>query len=208
MGYTAAWAGYATAGFGMAAMIAAPVTAQLSSRLDPRWLVFTGVLWLALLCLYRTGSNTDMTFAQVAFRVFLMGFGMSLFFLPLTSAALGSVPPGEVASAAGLQNFVRTLAGAVGTSVVNTVWQNGIARNHAEIAGVLHDPHATIAAYVRSGLSETEGLNSLEHLVNDQAIMLSTNQVFTGCAVIFVVAACAIWLSPRPKHVADTSHVH
>jgi MFS transporter, DHA2 family, multidrug resistance protein len=208
MGYTATWAGYATAGFGVAALLVSPVAGKLTTKVDPRWLVFAGVAWLALICLYRTGANADMTFGQVAFQVSLMGFGLPLFFLPLTTASLGSVEPEEVAAAAGLQNFIRTLAGAVGTSVVNTVWENNTTRNHAELAGILNNTTATVDTYVRAGLSGTQALHSLEKLVNDQAIMLSTNHVFLGCAAAFGVAACAIWLSPRPRYVADTSAAH
>jgi DHA2 family multidrug resistance protein len=149
-----------------------------------------------------------MTFGQIAFQVSLMGFGLSLFFLPLTSASLGSVEPGEIAAAAGLQNFVRTLAGAVGTSLVNTVWENDTTRNHAELAGILNNATNTLDTYVHSGLSDNQALRSLENLVNEQAIMLATNHVFLGCAAAFAVAACAIWLSPRPRYVADTSAAH
>jgi DHA2 family multidrug resistance protein len=208
MGYTATWAGYATAGFGVAALLVSPVAGKLTTKVDPRWLVFAGVAWLALISLYRTSADADMTFGQVAFQVSLMGFGLPLFFLPLTTASLGSVEPEEVAAAAGLQNFIRTLAGAVGTSVVNTVWENDTTRNHAELAGVLNDATGTLHAYVRGGLSESQALYSLANLVNDQAIMLATNHVFLGCAAAFAVAACAIWLSPRPRYVADTSAAH
>jgi len=208
MGYTATWAGYATAGFGVAALLMAPVAGKLTTRMDPRWLVFAGISWLALISLYRTTADADMTFGQIAFQVSLMGFGLSLFFLPLTSASLGSVEPDEIAAAAGLQNFVRTLAGAVGTSLVNTIWENDTTRNHAELAGILNDATNTLDTYVRNGLSDNQALHSLENLVNGQAIMLATNHVFLGCAAAFAVAACAIWLSPRPRYVADTSAAH
>jgi MFS transporter, DHA2 family, multidrug resistance protein len=208
MGYTATLAGYATAGFGLTALFAAPVAGKLSGRMDPRWLVFIGVLWLAVVSVLRTGANSEMTFGQVSFWMLMMGFGMPFFFLPLTTAALGSVEPQEVAAAAGLQNFVRTVAGAFGTSIVNTVWENGVTRNHADLASVLNDTTGTINGLVQSGLSQAQAIGSVEKIVNDQATMLSTNQVFMGCALAFLVAACAIWLSPRPRHVADTSGVH
>jgi hypothetical protein len=127
--------------------------------------------------------------------------------LPLTSTALGSVEPHEVAAAAGLMNFIRTLAGAVGTSVVNTVWDDGITRNHAELAGILNDASDTAAAMVQNGLSAAQAMGTIDQVVTSQAIMLSTNHVFVGCAVALAIAACAIWLSPRPRSV-DTTGVH
>jgi DHA2 family multidrug resistance protein len=208
MGYTATMAGYATAGLGLTALFAAPVAGKLSARVDPRLLVFAGVLWLGIFTFLRTGGTSDMTFGQVLFSVMIMGFGMPFFFLPLTSAALGSVDPSEVAAAAGLQNFIRTVAGAFGTSIVNTVWENGVTRNHAELANVLNDTTGAINGLTQGGMSHGQAIGSINQIVNGQAIMLSTNQVFMGCAVAFLIAACAIWLSPKPKHAADTSAVH
>jgi DHA2 family multidrug resistance protein len=208
MGYTATWAGFATAGFGVAALISAPIASGLSTKVDPRWLVFVGVFWLAIMCFFRAGSFTGMSFGQIAFLVFLTGFGMPMFFLPLTTTALGSVDPSEIASAAGLQNFIRTMAGAVGTSMVNTAWENGTTRNHADLVGVVNHASGVVATYVKQGFSHAQGIHSLENIVNEQAIMLSTNQLFMSCAVIFLIAGAAIWLSPKPKHAVDTSSVH
>jgi DHA2 family multidrug resistance protein len=208
MGYTATWSGYATAAIGVSAMIAAPIVGQLQPRVDPRKLVFAGVLWIAVIAFMRANATSEMTFWQVSFWVMLMGAGLPFFFLPLTSTALGSVEPQEVAAAAGLMNFIRTLAGAVGTSVVNTVWDDGITRNHAELAGVLNDASSAAATLAQSGLSDAQAIGMVDQMVTSQAVMLSTNHVFTMCGVALVIAACAIWLSPKPKHVADTSSVH
>jgi hypothetical protein len=63
------------------------------------------------------------------------------FFVPVTTLALASVEEHEMAGAAGLMNFLRTLAGAVATSVVTTTSQAGDAvdqRNHVGgVAGAL-----------------------------------------------------------------------
>ena len=208
MGYTATWAGYAAAALGVSALIAAPIAGQLSTRVDPRILVFAGTLWIAIVAFIRSGGDSQMTFGQIALWVFMMGAGLPFFFLPLTSAALGSVETEEIAAAAGLLNFIRTFAGAVGTSVVNTVWENDIARNHAHLAGVLNDSAGTVAGFVQGGMSRAQAVSQLDQIVNGQATMLATNQVFIGCAIVLVLAACAIWLSPKPNPVADTSAVH
>ena len=48
MGYTATYAGYATAFTGVAAVIMSPIVAKLSTRYDPRALVCFGILWLGM----------------------------------------------------------------------------------------------------------------------------------------------------------------
>ena len=59
--------------------------------------------------------------------------GLPLFFVPLTALSLGSVEERETASAAGLQNFLRTMSGAVTTSLVTTFWEDKTTAVHAEV---------------------------------------------------------------------------
>ena len=46
MGYTATWAGFATAWTGVLAVVGAPIAGNLTGRVDPRRLVFFGLTWL------------------------------------------------------------------------------------------------------------------------------------------------------------------
>ncbi len=124
MGYTATWAGYACAWSGVLAVFAAPMAGLLSQKTDPRRLIFLGLLWLAGIMMIRAVATTDMTYWQVSIPLLLFGLGLPFFFVPLTALALGSVEEHETASAAGLMNFIRTLSGAVATSIVTTVWED------------------------------------------------------------------------------------
>lgn len=208
MGYSASWAGYANATLGVSALMVAPLASRAAARPDTRLPIFAGVMFIAVIALLRSTADSQMTFGQISFWVFVMGAGLPFFFLPLTTAALGSVEPEEVTAAAGLMTFIRTFAGAIGTSIVNTTWDSGIARNHAELAGSLNELPAAVAGLARGGLSESQAVVSIDQMVTGQAATLATNQVFFGCAVALAIAACAIWLSPRPKHAADTTAGH
>jgi DHA2 family multidrug resistance protein len=208
MGYTATWAGYAAAGFGISAMLAAPLVAAMVNRIDPRQLIFAGVLWLALVTLMRSSGAAQMTFAQVAWPVFLTGFGLPFFFIPLMTTALGSVEPDELAGAAGQLNFIRALSGAIATSIVTTVWENDATRTHAQLVGLMHDAPNTIAALARHGYSTAQAASLIDRLLSTQAMMVATNRVFFFCAVALAGAACAIWLSPRPAAAVDVTAVH
>src|SRR5262249_2490178 len=124
MGYTATWAGLTTAWTGICAVFVAPAVGKLMPKFDPRRIVFLGLACLALVTFSRARSTTDMGYWQIAHPLMLMGFGLPLFFVPLTTLALGSVEEHEMASGAGLQNFLRTLSGAVATSLVTTAWDD------------------------------------------------------------------------------------
>lgn len=81
-----------------------------------------------------------MTFWQIGVWLLVAGAAMPMFFLPVTTVAQGAVKPTEIADASGLLNFLRTIAGAVATSIVSTVWENNATRNHADLAAAM--PHA------------------------------------------------------------------
>jgi len=208
MGYTATWAGYVSGMTGIFSVVGAPLTAKLSTRLDTRLLVFAGVMWLAFITFMRAGATSQMDFWQIAFWPLVIGIGVPMFFLPLNMVGLGSVDPAETASAAGLLNFLRTMSGAVATSLVNTVWENDAIRNQAELAGALHNPEATMAAMQQAGMTYDQSLQALTSQVQSQAVIMGTDQLMTLCAIGFAIAAFTIWLAPRPRAGVDVSAVH
>jgi DHA2 family multidrug resistance protein len=208
MGYTATWAGYVTGMVGVLAVFMAPLASQLSVKLDPRKLVFFGVTALGVTTFFRGHASPDMTFWQISVWLLASGAFMPLFFMPLNNLALGSVEPAETASAAGLMNFIRTMAGAVAISIVSTGWDNAASRNQSELAGAMTNVQPTLDALAQSELGPDGALAALTQLVQGQAVMIATNQVFLAAAALFAGAALAIWLAPRPRHVADTTLAH
>lgn len=208
MGYTATWSGMTTAWSGVLAVMIAPMVAKLSSRVDARPLVFFGVSWLALMTCVRSFGFTDMTYWQIALPLLFMGLGMPFFFVPLNAIALSSVEPEETASAAGLMSFLRTLGAAISTSVVNTAWEDRIKLNHAELAGQVDASGETTQAMLASGLNMDATRATLDRVLENQSVMLSTNQLFLLIAVVLFAAACTIWLAPKPSRVSDASSAH
>lgn len=206
MGYTATEAGHATAMSGILAVLVAPLAAQLSQKMDPRPLVFAGVMWLGAVTLYRSFATTDMDFWQVALPLLFQGVGMPFFFVPLTGLAMASVEPEEMASAAGLMSFMRTLSGAFATSIVTTAWDDKASHYHAELTALVDSSPQALQQL--GGGSIDAGRQQLSQLIQSQSIMLSTNELFWLSGLSFVLAACMIWLAPRPSRVADTSQAH
>ena len=203
MGYTATWAGMTTAWSGVLAVVAAPVAGALIAKADPRRLIFGGLMWLAAVTILRTIATTDMTYWQIARPLILMGIGLPFFFVPLTALALGSVEERETASAAGLQNFLRTLSGAVATSVVNTAWEDKANYMHAELVGRLDSSGAAARSLANSGMTPDAVRSTLDNLLQGQSVMLATNELMFVVSVVFVVAALMIWLAPRPTRAVN-----
>jgi DHA2 family multidrug resistance protein len=190
--YTATVAGQAMGFMGVLAVVMSPVVAQLTNKFDVRLLISFGVAWLALMAVLRSNWITGMSFYDIALPQFLQGFGMPFFFVGTTTLALGSVLPQETASAAGIQNFMRTLSGAFATSITTTMWDRETTYAHAELTGIIQPP----ATLMDQGMT---GRLMLDRMVTTEAVTLATNTVFLGCAAILICAAFFIWLAPKPK---------
>jgi DHA2 family multidrug resistance protein len=208
MGYTATTSGQITALSGILAVAIAPFVGKYSTTMDGRWLVFAGVTWLGAITLLRSFGTTDMSAFEIGWPLFLQGIGMPLFFVPLTGLALASVKEEEMASAAGLMSFCRTMSGAIATSLVNTGWENRASEYQADLAGLVDGNGEAISAFVQSGLGSEAARATLMQNVQSQSIMLSTNHIFALAAVSFLFAAVAVWFIPKASRVVDTSNVH
>jgi DHA2 family multidrug resistance protein len=209
LGYTATWAGYATAFNGVAAVMMAPVVAKLSTKVDERLLVSFGVLWLggtSLIRVFWWTSGSD--FWTLALPQLIQGAGMPFFFIPLTTLALGAVKEDEVASAAGVMNFLRTMSGAIGTALATTMWYDGAQAKRAELSGVLNGASQTMQSLQAHGYTIEQSRQVVSNLVDGQATALATGSVFVTAAIVFAAAASIVWLAPRPKHAVSAGHAH
>ena len=200
MGYTATQAGLITAFTAMAAMVTSQIAARMVAWADPRMMVSCAVAWLGCMTLMRTGWTTGADFWTLALPQILQGFGMSFFIIPLTAVSLSTVRPEEVPSAAGLQNFLRTMAIAVSTSLALTIWGDAQRVGRSEIADTLQ-PDDAMRSLSNAGLSLEQGRQTVSNVVEQQAVLLAVDHTFWVTACVLFFAAGLVWLSPRPKRV-------
>lgn len=208
LGYTASWAGYVTSFNGVFGILMAPVAAFAMTRIDPRRLITFGLVLVSCTVFARLTFNTQMEPWQLILPQLAMGVGMPFFFVPLMGMAMGFVNVEETASAAGLINFLRSMAGAFGTALVTSAWSDATITAHDNLAGSLQQVQSLLAQLRRLGMSAEQALNYLNNLVQTQAVMLGTNHVFflAGCAML--LAAASVWLAPKPSGPVRPSSGH
>jgi len=206
MGYTTTWAGMVVAWGGVLSVVFSPIAAKLANRVDPRVLIFVGCLWLGLITFWRAHATPDMSYLVICIPLFFMGVGMPLYYVPLTGLAMGSVKEEETASAAGLMNFVRTIAGAIATSLVTTSWQNRSIIAHAKLTDIV-DPTGRVASMLPPGLNGQMVREMLNNLVTSQSLMLATNGLMLVLGAVFIIAAISIVLAPKAARAVDAASV-
>jgi MFS transporter, DHA2 family, multidrug resistance protein len=207
LGYRAVDAGIVTAPLGIFAVLLAPVMGKIMPKSDPRVLATLAFVGFAGVFFMRSLYTTDVDAYTLVLPTLLQGIPMALFFTPLTAIILSGLPPEKIPAAAGLSNFVRVFAGAVGTSLLSNTWNNRTILHHSQLAeqtgatnpGYLH-ALAGIETTLHAGVFKAQTF--FEAQLGAQAAMLGLNDIFWLSALIFVVIIPLIWVT-KPKRGAS-----
>src|SRR5690606_28179538 len=134
LGYTAIWAGLATAPIGILPILLTPFVGRYASRFDLRLLASIAFVAMAATSFVRAGFNLDVDFQRVAMVQLAQGIGVALFFMPMLSILLSDLEPHEIAAGSGLATFVRTLGGSFAASLTTWAWNRRTTIHHAHLA--------------------------------------------------------------------------
>ena len=211
--YNALTAGWVLAPGGVGSLISLAIGGRLVDRIDPRWLVSTGMAIIAY-SLFMMGSlSLGADFWAVMWPRFVQGFGMGLVFVPLTTMSLTAVSIAELPTASGLFNLVRNIGGSVGVAVT-TAWLSRQTQVHLGTLIGHVTPWSAAAAdrlarlqdvYAAGGAdADTARRQALGHLyqeVQRQAEMKAFADDFIQLGTLFVVLVPLVWAMRRPSDV-------
>ena len=199
MGYTATEAGMIMAPVGLLAMVLSPVVGRSVGKVDPRkyatfaFIVFCLVLWM------RSRFNTQADFSTIMVPTIIQGVAMAFFFIPLMTITLSGLEPDRIPAASGLTNFVRITAGAMGTSISTTMWENRATLHHARLVENLTNGNSTLQMTLHglnaAGYTNEQALGQVDRLVTQQAFMLAANDIFYLSAALFLLLIPLVWLT-------------
>ncbi|MEV4565078.1 DHA2 family efflux MFS transporter permease subunit [Nonomuraea sp. NPDC049419] len=129
----------------LASSLVAPLSGALMQRVQPRWILvggfaafFLGTVLTALLV------SPEAPWGVFVVTLLVAGAGAGFTFAPLTTVAMGEVPPQEVGGASGTLEMARMLGSAVATAVVGAV-----------LGGTATSSLATLSADSRNALLVT-----------------------------------------------------
>ena len=202
-GYTATWAGLASAPVGIIPVILSPIIGRFAHKLDMRRLVTFSFIMYAVCFYWRAYTfEPGMDFGASAWPQFIQGFAVACFFMPLTTITLSGLPPERLAAASSLSNFTRTLAGSIGTSITTTMWTNRESMHHAQLTESVNpfNPNAQAMYSQLEGLGMTQQQASgwIAQQITNQGLIISANEIFWMSAGIFLVLLGLVWFAKPP----------
>lgn len=206
MGYTSTWAGLVTAPVGILAIIVSPIVGKRIDSTDARFivtvsfLIFAGVMWM------RAQFNTSTDVQTILIPIVIQGIALATFFVPLITLTLSGLPPERIPAASGLSNFVRVVAGAFGTSIATTIWEDRATFHRYRMAEGLGTDNPVLNGYLdgfqAGGISQEQGLAIIDRLAVQQAFTIGIDEIFLASAALYLLMIPLVWFA-RPSQPAQ-----
>jgi DHA2 family multidrug resistance protein len=205
MGYTATNAGIALAPVGILAILITPLIGKKVSVWDPRRIATVAFLGFAVVLWIRSQFTVQTDLMHILIPTVMQGAAMAMFFIPLTTLTLSGIAPERIPSAAGLSNFARITAGAMGTSIATTVWDSRASLHHAHMTETLIQGQGifgiTLESLQASGLTAQQALLQINRMIDQQAYTRAADDIFLASAFIYLGLIGFIWLAKRPMPI-------
>jgi DHA2 family multidrug resistance protein len=212
LNYTATWAGLATAPVGILAFLISPIIGRNIQRFELRAVSSLAFIVFGACALWFAQFPSNAAFGQLAMPRFAMGLGIACFFVPINQIILSGLKPEQIASAAGLSNFFRTIAASFSTALSVTIWQQRGDYHHAVLAEHLNAGSPATTAYLNQlhslGASPARAWSLVDSVVTREALTIAVNDVFLLFALLFFAMIPVIWMAKPPFGSAGAATVH
>jgi DHA2 family multidrug resistance protein len=121
MGYTAFLSGRSMMPRGLGSMTATIICAFIADKVDKRILVAIGLCFLGGAGLFFGFLNLQIANINIMIPNYFMGFGVGLSMVPIINLSLDTISNQQMTNASGIQNLLKNIGGAIGTSLVATM---------------------------------------------------------------------------------------
>lgn len=207
-------AGLVMAPRGIGTMFAMMVSGRLSSRIDPRRLMFLGVLLLVSSTYSMTGWTPDVAIPRQVTTIIIQGMGLGFVFTPLQVIAFATLPQALRTEGTAMLSLFRNIGSAIGVSITEALLAHNIQVAHAGLAAMITPFNRTLSGdpFLHTFLDPTTaaGAARLDVIVNQQAQIIAYVDDFLFMALTILPAFLLLFIMRRPRLVtaaAEPGHV-
>lgn len=121
LGYSVFLSGYALIPRGLGSFIGVIISGGLSNKVDDRLLGVLGLVCLGVSSIMFGFLSLQISMINIAIPNLILGIGMSLGLIPFTTLSMNTLSNEQMTNASGVQNLLKNIGGAIGTSIVATM---------------------------------------------------------------------------------------
>jgi MFS transporter, DHA2 family, multidrug resistance protein len=196
MGYTSFYAGLVLGPGGIATMFAMPIVGKFIGRVNPKRFLIFGITVCALSTYMMSRFNLTTDFWTFVWPRVLLGFGMGMTFIPLTTLTLSHIPKERMTEATSIYNLLRNLGGSVGIAFTTTILSRRAQLHQTRLVEHLSPFDPSYAIY-RDKMASFLGSKGLPAAGSDGAmyrelIRQSTTLAFTDAFLIICVLIISV----------------
>jgi len=209
LGYTAMQSGMALSPGGLVIMAMMPVVGMLLSKFQARWLIIIGLVVSSLGLFAMSRFNTQINFGHAVSARALQSLGLAFLFVPINTVAFSFISKASTGYATGLINLARNIGGSSGIAICTTLiarreqfHQQRLIEHLSPLdAAYQSTVHNATQMFVTRGAdpaqagAQAHGL--IYNIVQQQAAMLSFNEVFWILGVLFLAGIPMMFLMKK-----------
>jgi len=212
LGYPALQAGIAMLPRGLGSFIMMPVVGFLMSKIEARRLLGAGIVTATFAFWNFSRLNLDVGYWNFFWPLIIQGAAMGFLFVPLTTITNDPIPNAEMGNATSLFNLMRNIGASIGIASVTTI-QARHQQVHTNMLGQhidLYTPQVQMTIQKLTSAMVAQGADLatatkqayavLFGMVQQQAAIMSYNDVFLFLTILFAFMFPLIFLMQKPKH--------
>lgn len=199
LGFDATLTGLALLPGAIATAISMPIAGRLAKVLDARASIALGLGMFAIGSWMLGFLNSDAGITDIFWPRVLQGFALGFLFVPLTTATLADVPRARMSNATGLYTLVRQLGGGFGIAILQLVQERTQDTHYAALASGVTAANPAVANMLHGATNTAQALRRLLGIVQLNATVMSYNDVFRLCALVFLISVPTVFLLSKPK---------
>ncbi len=210
LGYTAFTAGLVVAPRGLGAICGMPVIGYLSNKVDPRYLLTFGFLVFGLTTLYFGSITLQVSPTTLFLPILITGFGLSFVFVPINTAAYGTLRNDQIGNASGLFNLMRNVGGSIGISIATTLLTrrsdahqndltNYMPQSGAAYQNSLRSTQQALTGYFGKANALPAARLDLYQQLTRQALNWAFVDVFRWLSLLCLAAVVVVWFFKKVK---------
>ncbi len=139
MGYTSFLSGLSMGSRGLGSVVGIVIYGILAKALGDKFFAIAGIALIALGGLYFGTINLQINLQTIAIPNALFGAGMALGMTTLMSLSFSSLKNEDMTNASGLQNLLKNIGGAIGTSLSTTMISRSAQKHQIMMVGNLDE---------------------------------------------------------------------
>ena len=212
MGYSATDAGMVLAPGGVATLITMPFVGAALAKRDGRKIVMIGLLIGAFAMFLMQRLSLEASYWSFVWPRVILGVGLAMIFVPLTTVTLSTIPKPEMGNATGMFNLLRNIGGSVGIAISATLlarleqfYQTTLAANVTPYSSTWQMrftglKQTLVTKGVASAQADQTALGMVYGMVRRQAGALAFNRIYFIIGLAFLSILPLLLLLKRPSH--------